>query len=118
MTDRARISFGRVGPLPSPEGLPAPRLFVLSPFAAGGSGSLTFPPDEKGRPVGYSFAPLGADWQDWQASDGYEDCEVGGGEISATGPDGKRYSWKVLFLHDGNPAWEFWGAVFEPPTLP
>lgn len=112
----ARIAFNRVGSLPTPEGVPAPQIFLLWGSEAKGDVPVISDegPDHKWQPA-YSFSPMGSVWSEWSAT-GWEDCEVGSAVIEATGPDGLRYRWEAAFAHDGDPRLEFWGARFSAPV--
>ena len=115
-----KISFGSSGCLPAPDGLEAPLIFLANwGDLVNRPGWVQIKPDKPtDYPPTYLFAPLRPEyWTAWDA-DGMEDCEVGRATFRATAPNGQRYSWTVHFAHDGDPALEFWGAVFPfPPVL-
>ncbi len=116
-----RIPFNRVGPLPVPSDVAPPQLYMLWTGLFGQNqnrGAICFTDEANpSTEIGYSFSPVGEGWSNWTAT-GWEDCEIGRGVISATGPDQRQYTWQLEFGHDGDPRYEVWGAYFfDPPTI-
>ena len=114
-----RIKFKAVGDLPAPDGHPAPQIFLCDyhPIYEITRMGLPFKNEEDpSKDTRYTFTPMKPQyWSEWKAF-AYEDIEFGEGTISACTPEGERFTWTVLFSHDGDRRTEFWGAKFDPPT--
>ena len=114
-----KIKFGAVGDLPAPKDHPAPQIFLCQyhpVFEVSRKGPVAFKDeDDPSKDTPYTFTPMKPQyWTDWSGT-AWEDCEVGAGSISASAPDGTRYTWAVKFSHRWHPALEFWGATFSEP---
>lgn len=116
-TESGRAGFGDPGSLPVPEGCPQVDILPHNKY-------MCHPLDSelvskfRHIPVDgteYSFVIDAPGWSDWFATDGSEDCECGSCYLSGQTLDGTRYLWYVLFVHDGTPQVEFWGAKFSSP---